>query len=887
MKKFKFFPVIMAVAILCSSCSASTGSITNLNNTNVSAYSTGVVDNSITVWSAPATEKVLQDKLTGYDAIKGAPKVEVYSAKGEYEGTQLILTSVKAVNNIDLVTSALTLEGASGVTFPVENVEVFFEKYLDVTKIFDDYWDPPTGKYPDALPPLENVIAVGENKMEANANQGLYIRFNVSTSQQAGVYTGTWKLKYNNAEKDIPVQLTVQNYTISQETHSRTMFLHDWYYGIGELDTTQEMFNKYVSAGLEYRISPGYVVADPSTDDEGIAYYVDTAVNFMKDPKCTHISLLLSHVQVDNYEFRDADGTPLTIYDAKGNQILPDADGGKKDDVVELSGPGIDGANLEKFLNKFIDRAFADKDTYGDQYIKKLGAHLVDEPGYNEQFDSQSFLRTQITTQVFKDTIRKVANDLKDRLVSAGEWEGNAFAQQIYNDILNIRAVISNPYADRYAPYVDTWCPTVDGYNSQTQRDQYASQEEKWWYTCVTPETPYPSYHIEDTLLSARLLSWMQSQYDVVGNLYWATTIYANYNGTNYEYIEDIYEGDANRFGNKVNGDGYLFYPGKPYGVDGPVGSLRLEAIRDGLEEYELFYDLKQKYAQIASDTSVSIDSSKVIENLTTELYAGTVVNTDTDKFNNARESLYSLVNLVSSNSKFTIADFYDNGSGLITYKVFVAEGFDVYSDGSSTPLAPSQIVSGKGKFYTITRDLNNNQTTLNLTISNGADEYSYYKNLGGNATTYQASEFENAFVDEYTSVTASMENTSLDGVSGNFLKLILEAAGKRDDTQRIRFNYADVFEFSADTKKVVLNLYFEGLDASGEDLKVNAKYLSGAADEQEPLSTVKVYNGWNVVEIYLNNFTQAIEYLTVGGFTSTKTVQKTMYLKDIIVYNK
>ena len=42
------------------------------------------------------------------------------------------------------------------------------------------------------------------------------------------------------------------------------------------------------------------------------------------------------------------------------------------------------------------------------------------------------------------------------------------------------------------------------------------------------------------------------------------------------------------------NGDGFLFYPGKPYGIFGPVESIRLHAIRDGFEEYEYLYLLDE-----------------------------------------------------------------------------------------------------------------------------------------------------------------------------------------------------------------------------------------------------------------------------------------------------
>jgi len=37
-----------------------------------------------------------------------------------------------------------------------------------------------------------------------------------------------------------------------------------------------------------------------------------------------------------------------------------------------------------------------------------------------------------------------------------------------------------------------------------------------------------------------------------------------------------------------TNGEGFLLYPGVDYGIKGPVGSIRLEACRDGVEDFEL-----------------------------------------------------------------------------------------------------------------------------------------------------------------------------------------------------------------------------------------------------------------------------------------------------------
>jgi hypothetical protein len=37
----------------------------------------------------------------------------------------------------------------------------------------------------------------------------------------------------------------------------------------------------------------------------------------------------------------------------------------------------------------------------------------------------------------------------------------------------------------------------------------------------------------------------------------------------------------------QFNGEGSLFYPGADASIEGPVASMRLKALRDGLEDYE------------------------------------------------------------------------------------------------------------------------------------------------------------------------------------------------------------------------------------------------------------------------------------------------------------
>ena len=91
---------------------------------------------------------------------------------------------------------------------------------------------------------------------------------------------------------------------------------------------------------------------------------------------------------------------------------------------------------------------------------------------------------------------------------------------------------------------------------------------------------------VPDSFVSARVMSWMQYDYGISGNLYWETALYRKirYEGGEMTrtYLDPYTEAEHYP---GTNGDGFLFYPGAKYGIYGPVISNRLVAIRDGLEE--------------------------------------------------------------------------------------------------------------------------------------------------------------------------------------------------------------------------------------------------------------------------------------------------------------
>ncbi|MDH7571746.1 MAG: DUF4091 domain-containing protein, partial [Armatimonadota bacterium] len=93
----------------------------------------------------------------------------------------------------------------------------------------------------------------------------------------------------------------------------------------------------------------------------------------------------------------------------------------------------------------------------------------------------------------------------------------------------------------------------------------------------------YPTWLIDDDALCHRLFFWLQAQYGITG------FVYSQAHG----WSDDPYR-DVRSFAGS-NGDGLLIYPGDPFGASQPFPSLRLQVLRDGLEDYELLWLLRQE----------------------------------------------------------------------------------------------------------------------------------------------------------------------------------------------------------------------------------------------------------------------------------------------------
>jgi hypothetical protein len=131
---------------------------------------------------------------------------------------------------------------------------------------------------------------------------------------------------------------------------------------------------------------------------------------------------------------------------------------------------------------------------------------------------------------------------------------------------------------------VDIWVPLWTLFEERSAAERLAAGEELWSYTALCQgetgkDTPY--WEMDLPLLDYRIPCWTSWRYGITGLLYWSTVYW--------EKVEDPWTNPATYGeGSAVfNGEGSLFYPGFDAGLAGPVTSIRLKQVREGLEDYE------------------------------------------------------------------------------------------------------------------------------------------------------------------------------------------------------------------------------------------------------------------------------------------------------------
>lgn len=612
-------------------------------------------------FSATSTENIMRGAaITG-----GEDKLYLYAARNETESAQLIIWAEQAVRSYDIVLKDLVhTDGSSKIA--KEGVSVFVEHYIE-TKTpaagITPMYSPPTGWYPDALIPLDVIVKRRENRIRENENQGLWFNFDIPKDAEAGVYSAVFELEAGGYTQKVPVELRVYDVTLPDENHDFNSYgLWYEYIPFGEGDrcndeTRRDYWNAYYNFLVSKRAMPlelpveGFVNGDYIPEPE---YFANEVVKYADNKRVS--SYGLPYRADPNRSVTASSGTVLMQAPNKGSGRYPIAD---KDYIQSILS-----AMLAKNI-ELIEGGNAEADLFKKSYF--FMRQIYDET------DGNNYGKP---TQVKPSD--KAVTDAKKAVAQLAISQGyNDLAASIIK-IPNIGTLIFgfDPYyyGGDSAGGIQTWCLLLNGYGDDFKNTpryggksgrqimeerrlltNYEQGEGFWWYLTGGPGIPYPCYDIDGQLLGARVTKWMQYDYGIEAFLYWQTNFWLDFK----TFLKrDMWTDPGG--GDGGNGGGSLLYPGAKYNLSAPIGTLRLENIRESGEEWEYFLLLEQQIAALNTQFGKSFSAKNVFLKLTNGMYKylkPAVEPEDSIKFREKRAALLALLEKSYANPSGAAAD--------------------------------------------------------------------------------------------------------------------------------------------------------------------------------------------------------------------------------------
>jgi Glycoside hydrolase 123, catalytic domain/Glycoside hydrolase 123, N-terminal domain len=485
--------------------------------------------------------------------LVGTDKAELACARNEVEAFQVVATAEGG--RLQGLTVAMSpLKNADGAAIPVENVTVFREAFVPV-RYSGRRATLPTGLYPDPLVPLVNPYTgepLENPKWDGKKLLGGLFggsRFDVWDGQQhpfwvdvavpknaaPGMYSGTFTVSASGAESvAIPVQLEV------------------WDFALPDGPTHENHFGGFERVGTYLGLDHGSD-AYLQIEDRFMAMMAEHRIN-PPLPKRLHPPV----GEDGTVTFDDALDAAFTAFVDTHHLTNIDVPRAPFGDIL---GEGRSKAtNYYRAWYAYLEKKGWEKGAY---------LYMLDEPNDPDAYEKVRQLGALV----------KEAEPRLRRVV----------VEQPYTQ---------NPEWGTLDEAIDIWCPLFGFVHEPSVKRVQAAGDEVWSYTAlVQTAPPYnpdyeavkndepPFWELDFPVTSYRVSTWLNRRYGITGLLYWSA----------------CYWGSPDRnpwydpgFRVTFNGEGSLFYPGRDAGIDGPVGSIRLKNLREGMEDYEYFSLLEE-----------------------------------------------------------------------------------------------------------------------------------------------------------------------------------------------------------------------------------------------------------------------------------------------------
>jgi hypothetical protein len=508
------------------------------------------------LWWAGSNYKISQTRPLPAASDKST-FVPLQLARNEYEAVQIVARPQEDISRV--IVKAGDLTGSNGAKIDHSHITVDEVAYVPVDHPTDSQGA--AGNWPDPLPPLKAPV-----NLKAHQNQPFWITVYAPANIPAGVYRGKVLLSGNNWRREVPLQVTVWNFTLSKTSHLKSAIglsverIAPYYHvSNGDLRT---LLDKYYANFAEHRVAP----PDPIY---GVSIKVDWGLKNDAAPRVTP-----QQVKVDFSDFDRAMENAMQKYHFASFRLSTD----------EIGWRGSAKSYAPGRIGKYAQGSSEYEVLFGS-YIKQVQDHL-EEKGWLDK--AYLYFYDEPEPAVYKQ-ISEVGN-LIHRYAPKLKW------------------MLTEQAEPELVPSVDIFDPRLDLYNHQTAADLQAQGKEFWWYICTAPKAPYVGEFIDRPGIEPRLWLWQTWKNKVQGILIWTTVCWTS-KSVYPDSLQDPWkdtESWLSSGGRWGNGDGRWLYPprrdpntDKTPDLDAPINSIRWEALRDGMEDYEYFWMLQQQVNQL------------------------------------------------------------------------------------------------------------------------------------------------------------------------------------------------------------------------------------------------------------------------------------------------
>lgn len=470
------------------------------------------------------------------------------AARNETESLQFAIRALGGnLPKVDLSLGAFTR--ADGTQLPPSASQLYREVTVNVRRSSPRATEAP-GLIPDALVPLihpqtgEKIkphywngdtlegAAYGGTPFELwqDRSEVIWLDVHVPADAQAGDYTATLRVTAENADAvELPLTLTV------------------WDFALPEGPTHENHFGGFGSLAAYHKLesdSPEFLELEERYSAELAAHRISPEIPHHLLPPAGEDGGVVFTPEVDAAISAFVDRHHVT------NFHIPSAPFG---DPV--------GADREKAL-RFYRSWYAYLE--GKGWADRAYLYMLDEPNEIEAYERVRELGALV----------REAHPQIRRLV----------VEQTYTQ---------DPAWPSLEESMDIWCPLFGFVDEASTKRLQAQGEHVWSYTALTQTAPPyhpeiekvkadlpPFWEIDFPVTSYRIAPWLNRRYGITGLLYWSVVYFGSPD-------RDPWQDPGFRV--RWNGEGALFYPGDAVGIHGPIASIRLKNLRDGMEDYEYF----------------------------------------------------------------------------------------------------------------------------------------------------------------------------------------------------------------------------------------------------------------------------------------------------------